>query len=85
MQFSNWRFLCRLNLTTEDRKQSPHLFRTADLCKTLNEVVAQSRRAADFLAVIALAVLFYVSPDRLTWLSGRLIVLIARILLTALK
>ena len=46
---------------------------------------AQSRRAADFLAVIGLAVLFYVSPDRLTWLSGRLIVLIAGILLTALK
>ena len=47
--------------------------------------LAQSRRAADFLAVIGLAVLFYVSPDRLTWLSRGLVVLIAGILLTALK
>jgi hypothetical protein len=34
-----------------------------------------------FLAVIGLAVLFYVSPDGLTWLSGVLIVLLAWILL----
>jgi hypothetical protein len=37
------------------------------------------------LAVIGLAFLFYVSPDRLTWLSGGLIVLVAGIFLTALK
>lgn len=37
------------------------------------------------LAVIGLAVLFYVSPDGLTWLSGVLIVLVAGILLTEPK
>jgi hypothetical protein len=37
------------------------------------------------LAVIGLAVLFYVSPDGLTWLSGVLIVLLVGILLTQPK
>jgi hypothetical protein len=37
------------------------------------------------LAVIGLAIAFYVSPHGLTWVSGVLIVLLAGILLTAPK